>query len=862
MPQMVVIYDTSGGIVDIAGVYSVVVKELSDKVDENFQAASDALTQQLDAATQGLSQTLTDQVNTDIAQGLVVVNAAVTVQINDEIATAQAQLLSSLTVLANQQISTQFASYIAANPGISRSLQAVSAATATDVALTGVFTVDGRTMADGERYLALFQSAGSTAIDPTTGITNSPANGIYIYNSSGAHARASDMDAAGEFVGARVSVNGGSTKIGNVYQCQSIVTTLGTSKVNFVLVESQSVAIANETAARNAALLLKADESSLTDARLAGLSLVVKNDASTVANLYNAAASLAILVGIYKGGQKVGWDRAGGVVANYLALFQDTGQTKRKALTANGITLMTNNGDGEVELPGGLRLDQDASIYSLREFLPILKSNDDTVIGLRRDGIDMIPSQMLIDRIQGRQSTTAFEGDARNAISPIDQDDDARYVGVSIPGGPTLRIKQLTDEVRTIAVPATSAPMYHAQFIGQSNAGYISGPNIPEPIIGKMAQDVALTINNGTINCIEGSLVLTGAEAADFSNAVEPISPSNGQNPAHLYAYAFVRLLETLGQQNPGVAVTAAFKGGTPWNELYKEVTTNTIHANALGQSTAVRRLATTVYGKTVKQGIHIVIGEAGPDATGAVKAVYDSIRNDELLLIGGGTLPPVFISQINTATTASEGGSAIDMVTIARAYPGEVHLVGPMYDAPMIGPDAVPSDDIHSNNFGRMIWTERAALAAAFVQALGRSWNAMIPTQGAITRSGAVITVPISLPPGCSFGQVGLDNPNVPAITNKGFLVKFNGVTQTISSVTLDRINKAIIITLDASPGGAGVGLLRYGCDNMTPHPYYAGSRGTVFVDSGIKSPFNAAGQPVPPTICHPMVRTQESFS
>jgi hypothetical protein len=134
-------------------------------------------------------------------------------------------------------VDTTFAAYIAANPGISRSLEAVTAVSTANLALTGAYSVDGRTMANGDRYLARVQ-------------TNAAQNGIYIYNSAGAHTRATDMDAAAEFVGARVSVTGGNTLVGNTYQCQSVVTTVGTSPVTIALIESQTSALVAEAAAR------------------------------------------------------------------------------------------------------------------------------------------------------------------------------------------------------------------------------------------------------------------------------------------------------------------------------------------------------------------------------------------------------------------------------------------------------------------------------------------------------------------------------------------------------------------------------------------------------------------------------------
>lgn len=142
-------------------------------------------------------------------------------------------------------VSEGFVDFLAANPSAKPSLEAVTAATTSNVALTGSYAIDGRAMSNGDRYLARLQ-------------TDTTQNGIYVYNSAGAHARAADMNAAGEFVGSRVSVSGGSTLSGNTYQCQSVVTTVGSDTVTIVLVEAQSTAIAAEASARAAADDLRA----------------------------------------------------------------------------------------------------------------------------------------------------------------------------------------------------------------------------------------------------------------------------------------------------------------------------------------------------------------------------------------------------------------------------------------------------------------------------------------------------------------------------------------------------------------------------------------------------------------------------
>jgi hypothetical protein len=168
---------------------------------------------------------------TDAANAAAVAASDAATGIDAGIASGIADAAVVLSAQVRDDVNSTFAAYIAANPGISRSLEAVTAASTANLALTGAYAVDGRTMTNGDRYLARAQTAPAQ-------------NGIYVYNSAGSHTRAPDMDAAAEFVGACVSVTGGNTLVGNTYQCQSVVTTVGTSPVTIALIESQTAGLA------------------------------------------------------------------------------------------------------------------------------------------------------------------------------------------------------------------------------------------------------------------------------------------------------------------------------------------------------------------------------------------------------------------------------------------------------------------------------------------------------------------------------------------------------------------------------------------------------------------------------------------
>ncbi|ODM48388.1 hypothetical protein A9320_19245 [Ruegeria sp. PBVC088] len=95
----------------------------------------------------------------------------------------------------------------------------VEAAATGNVALTGdTNPMDGVTLYNGDRYLAPNQT------DPAE-------NGIYTFNDSGAHVRATDMDAAGEVAGTSVFVRAGTVNGLKTFVTYSVVTTLGTDPI-------------------------------------------------------------------------------------------------------------------------------------------------------------------------------------------------------------------------------------------------------------------------------------------------------------------------------------------------------------------------------------------------------------------------------------------------------------------------------------------------------------------------------------------------------------------------------------------------------------------------------------------------------
>ncbi len=98
----------------------------------------------------------------------------------------------------------------------------VVAASTGNLALTGAYPVDGTTLADGDRYIAKDQTTASQ-------------NGIYIYNSAGAHSRATDTDTWEKLIGASTLVLNGTINVGRVYKSNATAGgTLGTTAIAWV----------------------------------------------------------------------------------------------------------------------------------------------------------------------------------------------------------------------------------------------------------------------------------------------------------------------------------------------------------------------------------------------------------------------------------------------------------------------------------------------------------------------------------------------------------------------------------------------------------------------------------------------------
>jgi len=141
------------------------------------------------------------------------------------------------------------------------------------------------------------------------------------------------------------------------------------------------------------------------------------------------------------------------------------------------------------------------------------------------------------------------------------------------------------------------------------------------------------------------------------------------------------------------------------------------------------------------------------------------------------------------------------------------------------------------------------------------RIWHPLWPTSGGVTRAGAVITIPMELPPPFATSKLRFDRDWIAQIANEGFDYNDDSASSpTIQSVEIQGLN--IVVTLSSDPASATNKTITYGGKNLTQTTGWAGCRGTLHADSGVPSPFYADGHAVPSTIKLRCVRFKELLS
>lgn len=374
--------------------------------------------------------------------------------------------------------------------------------------------------------------------------------------------------------------------------------------------------------------------------------------------------------------------------------------------------------------------------------------------------------------------------------------------------------------------------------IGQSNAGPGSGPVGGPPITVSDWPHHVFDI--GVYGVYGGSSAQTDMNATyDIRPATEP--SGYGQTPLMMAALALADLEHNDGERVTARVTFTSWEGGRNLSDFFPGAG-RFIHENAVFGLQAMHRICAQGY---VAPTLTAVVFVQGENLTAGYQAEFESWIDDVLPLYGdavGQPTPHLLFRQINIGSDASsihpnDVGAA--QLAVARDRMGDgVTLVGPMYQHPI-------HDNIHDDNLGRMMGGEEVAHAWR-VQQGGDDWHPLWPVAGGVTRVGAVITIPMILPPGCY--EMLFDDDWVPATPNRGFVYSDASSGATISTVEIDGAN--IVITLSANPGAAANKTIRYAQYNPPQVVGWAGARGQLYCDTYAPSPYYLRGFAVPPTI------------
>lgn len=491
-----------------------------------------------------------------------------------------------------------------------------------------------------------------------------------------------------------------------------------------------------------------------------------------------------------------------------------------------------------------------------RELEPLAKDIGGRIlIGLRPDGVDLAPSQALIDRLGiGSGGGTAIEYRPASAFLGAHGDvfnirlgDAYRYATVQTTDGYVGDIVQPI--ASTAAVPLSTAPFRYLAVWSQSQGGGGSGPIGSPPIAGTIYDAFILRANANSY--ASGLPARPVGQASDLASVIEPILTNQAQTPAAMFALALARLDRRAGRRMPGTIISTSWQGSQPIGEFFPDAPNYpNLYENARIQAIDAKTVAADVYGRTLDHTILFIQGENN-SATPSYKSQMDSLLDTVVPTLGAASgisgSPHFLIMQTHAVANASEAISGLAHVAVARARAGSgVTLAGPMYQQPV-------HDGTHSDNIGRILGGETAAVAYEWAKVKGQIFKPLWPVSGGVTRVGTVITIPMELPLGTA--ALSIDTDWVAAILAYGFrFTDDSGSPPAIQSVAVSGAN--IIVTLVAAPTGANK-RIRYALDDMTPAAGWTGTRGQIFADTGQPALFAEYGGPA--TIRHYAVRFEE---
>ncbi|MBZ9649989.1 hypothetical protein K9B33_20860 [Sphingobium sp. 3R8] len=505
----------------------------------------------------------------------------------------------------------------------------------------------------------------------------------------------------------------------------------------------------------------------------------------------------------------------------------------------------------DIEIPVPVR---DRNSARVHDIIPIVRGKDKRILfGPQPDGMHVIFSQATIDRYNiggggGGSSeyrpTSEFLG-SHGEVFFVQGGADYLYARMRTSDGFVGDFKQIP--ASTAAIPLLGEPLRYILVWGQSQAGSGSGPAGTPPITGIIGDPYIFTTDAN--DYASGTPARTESADPYLVSAFEPRIANQAQAPAAMAALALAKLDIRAHRRQPGTVISTAWQGGQPIGEFFPDAPNWPLFANARVQAANVKNAAPK-YGRSVDYTILFIQGEnasATPSYLSRLNDLIDTVLPQLGTAAGVAGSPHFLMMQTHTNGGQSEQGSGLAHVAVARARLGAgVTLAGPMYQQPVW-------DATHSDNIGRIMGGDTAALAYEWARIKGQTFKPLWPVTGGVTRVGAVITIPMELPLGTT--ALSIDTDWVAAIDKYGF--KFtddSGSTPAISSVAIS--GTSIIVTLASTPTGANK-RIRYALDDMTPVTGWASTRGQIYADSGV--PALAAAYGGPATIRHYSVRFEE---
>ena len=428
------------------------------------------------------------------------------------------------------------------------------------------------------------------------------------------------------------------------------------------------------------------------------------------------------------------------------------------------------------------------------------------------------------------------------------------YATAQIAGGAVVDVLRDPDAPRPeTAIMVSERPIDGILYMGQSLAG--GGSDQPSPIGAAPIYPHNMFFPGNYTAWGASDATASYAAATDLvPYQVEQFTPISAMGTALIAQ-------DHLARRRPSVVnLCHSWHGGQSIDKFLPDAPDGYFaYDNALAIAGALRRTG-EAYRETR---IACLVWAQGENATAGYAAslarIIDEVAPAVAVAAGQIATPHVLLRQANMASDQAAPqtvDSVLATLATARARLGSgVTLSGPMYQMPL-------HDLIHIDNVGRMILGDQEAHAYHQAITLGEAWHPLWPVAGGVTRSGAVITVPMALPSDAY--ALRWDEDWVPAVDGpgRGFVYADGGSGASVSSVAISGTN--IIVTLTANPGSAPGKSLSYAMFNSPAVPGWARARGQLYAASRRKCGWRHLGFDAAPfeTLRHYCCRFTETLA